>query len=102
MSKMSKSKQSVKPVRRRHTAEFKQEALALAARIGVSKAALELGLAESQLYGWRSKGRAELTQSEREQQLATENARLKRQLAEKAEEVAILKKAAVYFAKESK
>ncbi|BBM00254.1 hypothetical protein GL2_03280 [Microbulbifer sp. GL-2] len=37
-----------------------------------------------------------------ERELATENARLKRQLAEQAEELAILKKAAAYFAKSLK
>ena len=36
--------------------------------------------------------------SEREQQQATEIARLKRQLAERDEELAILQKAATYFA----
>lgn len=39
---------------------------------------------------------------EREQQLADENVRLKRQLAEKAEALALLKKAAAYFAKHLK
>jgi transposase len=34
-----------------------------------------------------------------EKELAAENARLKRQVAEQAEELAILKKAAAYFAK---
>jgi len=38
----------------------------------------------------------------RENELATENARLKRQLAEQAEELAILQKAATYFAKRLK
>ena len=42
------------------------------------------------------------SQSAADQQLATENARLKRQLAEQAEELAILKKAAAYFAKNVK
>lgn len=39
---------------------------------------------------------------EREQQLADENVRLKRQLAEQAEELALVKKAAAYFAKHLK
>lgn len=57
---------------------------------------------ESQLYAWRGKVRRELGQGEAERQLAAENARLKRQLAEQAEELAILKKAAAYFAKSLK
>jgi inner membrane protein involved in colicin E2 resistance len=48
----------------------------LAQRIGVAAAARELGLYESQLYTWRSKQQQSLSASEREQELATENARL--------------------------
>jgi len=40
--------------------------------------------------------------SEREAELAAEVAKLKRQLAEQAEDFAILKKAATYFAKNQK
>lgn len=43
-----------------------------------------------------------MTASERENEQATEIARLKRQLAEQAEELAILQKAAAYFAKRLK
>jgi len=59
-------------------------------------------LHDSQLYSWRSKARANRDQSDLEQSLAAENARLKRQLAEQAEELAIVKKAATYFAKSLK
>ncbi|ESU76757.1 Transposase (plasmid) [Shigella dysenteriae WRSd5] len=54
------------------------------------------------LYAWRSKLQQQMTSSERESELAAENARLKRQLAEQAEELAILQKAATYFAKRLK
>ncbi|EFR8874752.1 hypothetical protein FE298_19900 [Salmonella enterica subsp. salamae serovar 47:z:e,n,x,z15] len=37
---------------------------------------------ESQLYNWRSKQQQQLSSSDRENELSTENARLKRQLAE--------------------
>ena len=87
----------------RYSDGYRQEALALADRIGVAAAARELGIHASQLYQWRSK--AQLQQqdtSERERSLAEENARLKRQLAEANEELAITKKAAVYFAKSLK
>ncbi len=43
---------------------FKDEALALAERIGVPAAAKELGLHSSQLYGWRSKTKRQASQSE--------------------------------------
>jgi transposase len=99
---MSKPKTRKKSSRRRHTEDYKQEALNLAERIGIAKASIQLGIAPSQLYNWRAKARSKLTQGDREQQLATENTRLKRQLAEQEEELAIVKKAAQYFAKESR
>ena len=86
-------------IRKRYSKEFRDEALALAERLGVAAAAKDLGLHDSQIYGWRAKARAEQNQSEAQRQLAGENARLKRQLADQAEELAILKKAAAYFAK---
>nr|WP_257497614.1 transposase [Aeromonas hydrophila] len=68
----------------------------------MSKAAAQLGLKEAQLYAWRIKARQVMNTGEREQQLADENVRLKRQLAEQAEELALVKKAAAYFAKHLK
>lgn len=88
-----------KVTRRQHSQEFREEALALAEKLGISRAAKELGLHSSQLYGWRTKARAKRDQSDLEQSLAAENARLKRLLAEQEEELAIVKKAATYFAK---
>ena len=88
-----------KTIRRQHTPEFRAEALALAETVGVPTAAAELGLHESQIYGWRSKARAKAERSQVDQDQAAEIARLKRQLAEQAEELAIVKKAATYFAK---
>ena len=76
--------------------------LKLAEHIGVAAAARELSLYESQLYAWRSKQQQQMNSSERESELAAENVRLKRQLAEQAEELAILQKAATYFAKRLK
>lgn len=92
----------VKQKRKQHTQEFRDEALVLAERVGVTAAAQELGLHSSQLYDWRQKAHRRQSQSEIEQNQATEIARLKRQLAEQAEELAILKKAATYFAKHQK
>ena len=43
-----------------------------------------------------------MSSSERESEPAAENVRLKRQLAKQAEELAILQKAATYFAKRLK
>jgi len=91
-----------KTTRRQHSPEYREEALALAEKVGIREAARQLGLDDSQLYSWRSKARANRDQSDLEQSLAAENARLKRQLAEQAEELAIVKKAATYFAKSLK
>ena len=99
---MTKSASTTKKPRKQHTPEFRQEALKLAERIGVAAAARQLSLYESQLYAWRSKQQQQLTSSERESELAAENARLKRQLAERDEELTILQKAATYFAKRLK
>ncbi|NVL72849.1 IS3-like element IS3 family transposase, partial [Escherichia coli] len=78
--------------RKQHSPEFRSEALKLAERIAVTAAARELSLYESQLYNWRSKQQNQQTSSERELEMSTEIARLKRQLAERDEELAILPK----------
>ncbi|WP_113707532.1 IS3 family transposase [Escherichia coli] len=91
---MTKPVSISKKPRKQHTPEFRNEALKLAERIGVAAAARELSLYESQLYAWRSKQQQQMSSSERESELAAENVRLKRQLAEQAEELAILQKAA--------
>jgi transposase len=96
---MTRQAGSKKTIRKQHSPEFRKEALALADKIGIAKASKELGLHASQLYGWRAKARSKQTQSEVEQSQAAEIARLKRQLAEREEELAIVKKAATYFAK---
>jgi len=85
--------------RRQHSPEFKEEALRLATKIGVAKASRELGVTPSRIYSWRTSAQKTSSTSKRESGLATENARLRRQLAEQAEELEILKKAATYFAK---
>ena len=99
---MTRRSQTKERGRRRYSKEFKDEALALAERLGVAAAAKELGLHESQLYGWRVKARTERNQNETERNQAAEIARLKRKIAEQAEELAIVKKAAAYFAKSLK
>ncbi|HCT9581729.1 TPA: IS3-like element IS3 family transposase [Escherichia coli] len=89
---MTKTVSTSKKPRKQHSPEFRSEALKLAERIGVTAAASELSLYESQLYNWRSKQQNQQTSSERELEMSTEIARLKRQLAERDEELAILPK----------
>jgi len=99
---MTGQKKQKQVTRRRYSVEYKTEALGLAEQVGVAGAAKQLGLHESQLYAWRKKARFDACRSETEKELAVENAKLKRQLAKKEEELAILKKAAAYFAKNQK
>ncbi|EJH0082347.1 IS3 family transposase [Escherichia coli] len=89
---MTKTVSTSKKPRKQHSPEFRSEALKLAERIGVTTAARELSLYESQLYNWRSKQQNQQTSSERELEMSTEIARLKRQLAERDEELAVLPK----------
>jgi len=96
------TKKKATKTNKKYTLEFKEEALKLADRIGVAQTAEKLGIYASQLYSWRSATDRRRTSGEREAILASENARLKRLLAEKSEEFEILKKAATYFAKHQK
>lgn len=94
---MAEQTENKKTSRKTYSPEFRSEALALAEQLGVPAAASKLGLGKSQLYGWRSKARAQQSQGEIEEKQATEIARLEGVLAEQAEELAILKKAEAYF-----
>ncbi len=96
---MARKSKTEKRTRRRYSPEFKQEALGLAEKVGMAEAAAQLNVQTSQLYGWRTKAQANARQGEAERALTAENARLKRLLTEKEQEVAILKKASAYFAK---
>jgi transposase len=83
---------STKKKRKIYTTEFKVEALKLAERIGVTAAAKELSVYDSPLYNWRAALQKKASTSQREVTLAAEVARLKRQLADQTEDLAILKK----------
>jgi transposase len=94
---MARQAAPMKKDRTGYSQTCKDEALALADRIGVTAAAKELGIHASQLYQWRTpifpkEVQHQQSLSERERALVEENARLKRQLAEKSEELEIAKK----------
>jgi transposase-like protein len=91
-----------------YTKEFKLEAVRLLERGEKSAADLarELGIRRNQLYKWQEQVSAQGKENVfpghgRHAGTEGELARLKRDLARLEEENAILKKAAVYFAKES-
>ncbi|MDN3407172.1 MULTISPECIES: IS3 family transposase [unclassified Pseudoalteromonas] len=93
---------TTKTKRKSYSEEFKEEALKLASKVGFAQAARELSVAESQLYYWLTAALKKASTSDRESTLATENARLKRQLAVQAEELDILKTAGHLLREKSK
>lgn len=88
--------------RKSYTPQFKEQALALAEKEGIPKAAADLGIAEPILYNWRTKRRLTGQSFEEQKLQQAEIAQLKRDNARLQEEVAFLKKAAAYFAKQPK
>lgn len=89
-------------VRKKYTPQFKEQALLLAEKEGVAKAAADLGIAEPMLYAWRTRRRQTGQPFEDLKLQQAEMARLKRENAVLMDEVAFLKKAAAYFAKQPK
>lgn len=92
-----------KQTRRKYTDEFKVEAVRLVLEQGlpVSQVAEDLGISRNLLSTWRKKISEDITGSD-ELSSAKEIKRLRRENAVLREERDILKKAARYFAKESK
>ncbi len=96
---------------RQYPDEFKVEAVRLAESIGGSQAAKRLGIPDSSLWNWIRLSRAgKLAAAEpgavpvkrSGSELEAENARLRRELANTRLDLEIVKKAAAYFAKESR
>lgn len=90
-----------------YTKEFKEEAVKLMLQSDrpSSEIAMELGVRRNQLYKWKEQleRRGETAFSGRgrpKKEDESESARLRRKVAQLEEENAILKKAAVFFAKE--
>jgi transposase len=103
------SKQEV--ANRQYTEEFKVEAVRLSESIGGSKAAKRLGIPESSLWNWIRLSRAgklkaadgaPVAVKRSVMEVEAENARLRRELSSTKLDLDIVKKAAAYFAKESR
>ena len=94
--------------RRSYTAEFKREAVRLASKPGLSRrqAANQLGIHPNVLATWMDKVEQGAWSDKPGSELKTEQQkeleRLRRENASLKTDLEILKKAAVYFAKESK
>jgi transposase len=96
---------------RQYTNEFKLEAVRLAESIGGNPAAERLGVPQSTMAHWVRQNKAgkldesaDSTSPARRPvtELEAENARLRRELASAKLDLEIVKKAAAYFAKESR
>jgi transposase len=99
------------PVRyRKYTDEFKVEAIRLAESVGIAAASKRLGVADGNLRNWvdrRSGGKREPAESIKPvkktlAEMEAENNRLRRELESARLDLEIVKKAAAYFAKESR
>ena len=99
---ITKTKSTPPIVRKNYTAQFKEQALVRADRDGVPKVAQDLRIAESLLYNWRAKRQQTGVAFEDQKLQQAEMARFKREIIRLEEEVAFLKKAAAYFAKQPK
>ena len=96
---------------RQYTDEFKVEAVRLAESIGGNQAAKRLGIPESSLWNWMRLTRAGKLKAadgvaksvkRSVSELEAENTRLRKELASAKLDLEIVKKAAAYFAKESR
>ena len=96
---------------RQYTAEFKVEAVRLGESVGGNQAAKRLGIPESSLGNWMRLSRAgklkladgaAVAVKRSVSEVEAENARLRRELASTKLDLEIVKKAAAYFAKESR
>ena len=96
---------------RRYTKEFKVEAVRLSESVGAAAAAKRLGIPDGSLRNWIEQSRGgRLEAAERSPvpvkrtlaEVEAENVRLRRELESKEMDLEIVKKAAAYFAKESR
>jgi|SRR5450432_2435810 transposase len=99
---------------RQYSEEFKVETVRLADSIGGNAAAKRLGVPQSTVTNWvrNRKGTAQISASPEQavsppvkrpaSELEAENARLRRELASTKLDLEIVKKAAAYFARESR
>jgi transposase len=96
---------------RQYTDEFKFEAVRLGESIGGNQAAKRLGIPDSSMWNWLRLSRAGKLKAMRGtgaqvkpgvRELEAENQRLRRELANTKLDLDIVKKAAAFFAKESR
>lgn len=99
---MNNTNSNQKTTRNKYSPQFKDQVLERADKEGIPQVAKDLGLSEALLYSWRAKYKQGGSSLESQKLQQAELARLKRENIRLSEENAFLKKAAAYFAKESK
>jgi len=99
---MSQEPLNPRKIRGKYTPQFKDLVLARAEKEGIPQVAKELGISNSMIYDWRSKHVSCGTSLENKKVHDIDVLRLKRENARLQEENTFLKKAAVFFAKESR
>ena len=99
---MNEEKTKQKQARRKFSPEFKDQVLTRAEKDGVTTVAADLGIKEAMIYSWRSKRKLGGTTLENQKIQQMEMNRLKREVDRLTMECDFLKKAAAYFAKDSK
>ena len=90
-----------KKERRKYSQEYRQEALELAKKLGISEASRKLDISLSNLQRWKSQKNAPVEKFQDIVKLQSEVRRLKKELAEEKAIVEMLKKATAFFSKES-
>ena len=99
---MNEENTKQKQNRRKFTPEFKDQVLSRAEKDGIATVAADLGIKESMIYSWRSKRKSGGTTLENQKIQQAEMNRLRREVDRLTMECDFLKKAAAYFAKDSK
>ena len=95
---------------RQYTDEFRVEAVRLSESVGAGTAAKRLGIPEGSLRNWIHRSRSDKLESSKQAtpmkrtlaEVEAENSRLRRELESTRLDLEIVKKAAAYFAKESR
>ncbi len=89
-----------KKKKRQYTLEFKQQAVSLSNRIGVSRASKQLGVPLANMQRWKSSKKQGNTKPSESTNLENENRKLQKENDELRKVNQILKKAAAFFSQD--
>lgn len=89
-----------KKLYKHYTQEFKAQALALGDRIGLARAAAQLGVHVTTLHGWKKAINRETEKKIESESLEQENQRLRKENEELKKVNFILKRAAAFFSQD--